>query len=359
MNYKNTLLINYEGAFGGAENMLTNFSKILAENSSEVSFFIRSGSQFKHYLDGVDNHMFNIKVYRPCFGYASFVFSLILELRKSRYDLLVLNNQRAIVIAPLIRLFFKKIKIIAYEHTMQPTKVRNYILDTIIDCSIDKYVCVSKFMYNQRKSSNKCIQIYNGIEDSYCASHKKNSLITFGVTSIFRRWKGQDNVIRAFSELINKGVLCKLIFIGGRDDSDKEYFDECQNLALSLKMEEHIKFMGFVSNPLPFISRNIDILIQSSVKPDPLPTTVVEALMLAKPIIGYDFGGIREMIINNYNGKLLDKPSVSSLEAAMKELVNDKERLIFYSLNSRKLFVNKFSFKQYKSDMSDLLKSEI
>lgn len=351
------LLVNLHSDWGGAENVLIVCAESLINEGYTVSALIPAkGELFKRCqklkglktLTFADNHL------------ASILLGVYRVIKNNDFDVVILNNQRAIALAPLFKIMTIS-KIVGYEHTPQPNKLRSKILDTLINTSVHKYICVSKYMIKSRSASarSKCVQIYNGFKDARVCNKQvsENTPLTFGVLSIFRRWKGQLQAIEALYLLKQKGLSANLVFIGGADGADPSYFDECKELAVARGLQNQIEFLGFQTEPLVLMSEKFDVLLQPSISPDPLPTTVIEALMFGLPIIGYNSGGINEMIFDDVNGFLISSPNYKRLADAMETMISHPEKIDVYGKASRTLYEKNFTRKKYSYDVVNQLKS--
>lgn len=351
------LLVNLHGDWGGAENVLLECAKTLMSERYEVTTLIPE----EGYLLKRCRLVKDLKCLAFSGRHALNILSGVCRVIKNyKFDIIILNNQRAIALAPIFKILTNS-KIIGYEHTPQPNKIRSFLLNLLIRASLDKYICVSKYMINQRSKSarSKCVQIYNGFEDQNMNLAKLNSEqpLTFGVLSIFRRWKGQHQAIEALSFLKDVGLSAKLIFIGGPDGYDSTYFDECKELVIAKGLQNDVEFLGFQTEPLKLMAKRFDILLQPSTSPDPLPTTVIEALLLGLPVIGYNAGGINEMVIDRVNGLLINSPSSQKLADAMKEMISNPKQINIYGVASRKLYEKNFTKSRYGSSLLNQLKS--
>lgn len=343
------LLINYEGPWGGAENVFVNYANILAAENYEVEVLVPDNSELHERIKENDLVKVNSCTSKNFFH---FLIELITLIRNSNFDLILLNNQKAILCAPIIK-FICTSNVIGYEHSPQPNALRSLLLDILILLFIDKYICVSKYMINKRSfiAKSKCVQIYNGFTNKHTFHKNLEPILTFGVTSIFREWKGQKFAIKAFEELNKEGLKAKLIFIGGEDSSNPNYFSNCVEYVKKKNLEEVIEFKGFQENPLEILERDIDVVIQPSITPDPLPTTVIEALMLGKPVIAFNNGGIGEMVKNNYNGFLVDDNNYEILAKKMMKIINNNALISKFGENSFKMFSNYFCANMYKKNL--------
>jgi glycosyltransferase involved in cell wall biosynthesis len=347
------LLVNYEKDWGGAENVFSVYAQILQSSGYKVTVYVQSdGELVKRCNNILGVEVLTWRTSSGFFGYFSGLFKL---LRRNEYSCIVLNNQKAILGAPLVKLLNKGF-VIGYEHTPQPNSFRSWLLNNLIKSWIDKYICVSQFMFNCRAESvqHKCIQIYNGFKDSgtsnLCSDNVHTGKLTIGVLSIFRRWKGHHYVIQALSILRSRGIEVNCIFVGGPDSSDPAYYSECEELIIKLGLTSCVDMRGFCADAPEVMRKDIDVLIQPSLNPDPLPTTVIEALMLGKPIVAFNQGGIAEMVEHQKNGILIDNPDSIELADAIQKYHDDIELISSHGFTSRDRFLSQFSLDKYRSN---------
>lgn len=94
----------------------------------------------------------------------------------------------------------------------------------------------------------------------------------------FNKAKRHDILIKAYSE---SGVNIPLVLIG-----QGPLFEECQNLVKELVLEGRVIFVGFQSNPYPYIKYATFMVLSSDF--EGLPTVILESLALGTPIISTD-----------------------------------------------------------------------
>lgn len=102
--------------------------------------------------------------------------------------------------------------------------------------------------------------------------------------------KGLGKLIKILNELPFKEVF-KLVIIGNKIEN--------------LKIELDHEYLGFINDDseLARIYGSCDYFIIPSIE-DNLPNTVSESLLCGTPVIGFQIGGIPEMVVNNENGFL-------------------------------------------------------
>ena len=108
------------------------------------------------------------------------------------------------------------------------------------------------------------------------------------------RLKGHEAFIRLIASLNQSGNKVYGLIVGGEDPKRLAYAREIRELAASLA-GENIIFTGMRTD-IRDIYAVSDIVYSLSSKPESFGRTVLEAIKLGRPVIGYDHGGVSEIL---------------------------------------------------------------
>lgn len=176
---------------------------------------------------------------------------------------------------------------------------------------------------------------------------KKNSIPNIVSVGRLIDVKGFDRLIKCHAKLLEK-VNHTVTIVGEGKEAEK-----LKELTIRLGVEKTVNFVGFKTNPYPYINA-ADIYVCSS-RAEGYPLVVAEAIILGKAIISTDITGPREILDNGKYG-LLCENSEKGLYKAMRDLLLDNKLLEEYTLKSierRK----KFNYKLTINQIVNLLKS--
>lgn len=203
-------------------------------------------------------------------------------------------------------------------------------------------VCISDAVRNNLVSknvaANKLVTIYNGIDPKVLTDREyaqnirgKHNIgpdeLVIGVIGNIKRWKGQETAIRALAHVSRRYPSVKCLFVGDVSDADSVYMRHLLKETSRLNIEGNVVFVGFVDNVADYLSA-MDIVLHTSIEPEPFGRVLIEAMSLRKPLIGANGGAVPEIIQDKETGllftpgndaelagcimKILDEPSLSS-----------------------------------------------
>lgn len=119
------------------------------------------------------------------------------------------------------------------------------------------------------------------------------SLIT--LAGRITRLKGHEDMIRMLHRLQQKGVDAHGLIVGGADPRKASYAEEMKELAKSLGLSNCVTFTGHRSD-LKQIYAISSVVLSLSTTPESFGRTVAEALSIGTPVVGYNHGGVAEIL---------------------------------------------------------------
>lgn len=138
--------------------------------------------------------------------------------------------------------------------------------------------------------------------------------------------KGHETFIRSIPLVIKEFPKIKFFLVGGDLKSEKHqrYAEFIWSLPSDLNVEDHVIFTGF-RRDIPEIMAASDIIVHSSINPDPFPGVVLQGMAVGKPVIASDLGGPREQIVDRASGVLVEPGDHRVLANEIIALLSDKQ----------------------------------
>ena len=362
---KKCCLVNFHGAWGGAEKVAIEVIKVLKKNY-EPTLVTAFPGEFTNRL--VTDDRINVHIItKGSAQYGSIISKIFLILvfglklrnyvKKENFDLLYLNNQVAIITS--IFLLGLKCKIIAHDHTYQRRILKKLIYNLIVFVSIDRLIFVSRDLarHNIIVRMKKTRVIHNGFD--FYVDNKKENLVhrTVVMPAMFRAWKGHIVLIEALAILADAGINFRCEILGAANsEAEKRYFKTCIDLVGKYHLSDRIKFIGFVDDVMPYLNRAGYVLVQPSNLPDPLPTTLIEACFLGIPMIGSKVGGIPEIIIEGENGFTFECNNSLDLAKQLKSLLLQPDALRNEMENhAKRVFSENFTAQKFQENIEKII----
>lgn len=157
--------------------------------------------------------------------------------------------------------------------------------------------------------------------------------------------KDFTTLIKAYARISDK-VEEKLYIIG-----DGRHRDQLELLAKELGVEEKVVFLGFISNPYPYIKK-ASLFVHSS-KFEGLPTVLIEALILGTMLVATDCPtGPKEILNSGKNGILVKVGDDVGMARAMEDVLSGRVDIEKYRKNMKewsKEFDSKIVVKKFEN----------
>jgi len=113
------------------------------------------------------------------------------------------------------------------------------------------------------------------------------------------RLKGHADAIELLADLIGRGIDCRLLLLGAREPGRESYIVELEALAARLGVTERMAITAPRADVRDVMAIST-LVLQLSTHPESFGRTVIEALSLCRPVIGYAHGGVDELLTDLY-----------------------------------------------------------
>lgn len=259
-----------------------------------------------------------------------------------------------------------KCKLIWHVHEiiLKPAII-NKIISYLIGRYADKCVAVSKAVKKHLIDSkfvdeDKVEVIYNGVDTErfnpnvenkylYKEWNISNEAIKVGMIGRVNAWKGQNDFLDATEGLLKKYSNLYIFIVGSAFNGEEWRVGELKKKIADSQNKDRIIFSEFRTDT-PEIHSFFDVLVLPSTNPDPLPTVVLEAMGCGTPVVGYNHGGVTEMVINGETGLLAEVKNSKDLGRKIQQALESDYKLMGQKARDRAVknfseysFINNFS----------------
>ena len=182
------------------------------------------------------------------------------------------------------------------------------------------------------------------VEPAVRADFGRRNLIVFAGQII--RGKGVDALIESLAR-VKSPFECVIL-------GDGNHRGFCEQLRNKLGLKQ-VRFHGYVAPAeVKEFYREATMAVVSSLWPEPLGATGLEAMRCGLPVVAFDAGGIKEWLVDGNNGYLVPWHNRYLFAARVESLLNDK--VLARQMGQRALeFVSRrYDFGNFVSDMERL-----
>jgi len=135
--------------------------------------------------------------------------------------------------------------------------------------------------------------------------------------------KGQDRILEAMVSLDQLDRSLHLLLLGG--PTDDAFADSLRAMAHEAGAADRLHFIGNVPDPQRYYAM-ADIAINSRVDPEPFGLSVIEAMMMGRPVLVHALGGPAETVIDGVTGWHVHDASTASFAKGLRRVLSDRSR---------------------------------
>ncbi len=149
--------------------------------------------------------------------------------------------------------------------------------------------------------------------------------------------KGVQLVIDILGQIKDKYPEAKLL-VGG----DGEYLDELKKQAKQLNVEDKVVFLGNLSRKqVKEQLANCDLFILPSMS-EGRPISLIEAMVMKKPMIASDVGAINEIVVDGKNGFLINPYNIEQIKEKIVYCLENKNKVRKQADKENKIMLKNF-----------------
>lgn len=282
--------------------------------------------------------------------------ALVDVLRKGNYDLLYMNNQPASNLEGYLAA--ETAGVPAVQHCRIEPKL-NAIERDAVNRVARAVICVSQGVADrlvaQGVRRELCQVVHNAIDSRQelpvaqpLAGVAPGVPVIGTVGSLIQR-KAVDHLLRAVARLPPEHAP-HLLIVGTGPEAPA-----LRRLAEELGLTRQITFAGFQKQPLPWLAA-MDVFALTSPS-EGLPRVILEAMLLAKPVVASNVTGSKEVVVHDKTGYLYAYGDIDALAAHLARLLHDPAQRQVLGAAGRRLVSADFSIETYVAGVTNILEA--
>jgi glycosyltransferase involved in cell wall biosynthesis len=149
-----------------------------------------------------------------------------------------------------------------------------------------------------------------------------------GLVATITEWKGHQVVLEAARRLRDDFQIeapWKIVFVGEVFESNPgavAFEGRLKQQIARDGLEDRIVFAG-QQDDMPAVYADLDVVVNASIEPEPLGTTIYEAMAMGRPVIASDVGGTPEIVDHGRAGFLFPPGDAAALARVLAAVLQD------------------------------------
>jgi len=176
-------------------------------------------------------------------------------------------------------------------------------------------------------------------------------ILLIGMVGRVHNGKGQDYFLKMARLIADRIKNVRFVMIGDAFPGYEYLYKKIDSQIHDLSLDDSVTRLGF-RNDIPEILGDLDIFILPSTLPDSLPTTILEAMASAVPVVTTTNGGAKELVIHNANGFHIPIYDEAEAVTVMAPLLTDAGLRSTMGNNGRQRVIENFSPEAFRDKIS-------
>ncbi len=328
------------------------FKNILLYNkeNKEFEFFDKSN----HPITKFQINLFNeIDLIRD----AKCLYQIIKLLRKIKPNLIHCHSAKAGILGRIAG-FYLKIPTLYTPHAFSylsadnrakklifknTEKLFRFLPSSILACSNSEY---NRAIYELKFKKRKVFLWNNSIEKPRTLKLSNIKLPNEYICSAGRPsfQKNLEMLIEAFFYVKKSIKNIHLVLLGS--GLSTPYLLKIEKMIKKRNLENNIRLVSWLEREEALRIINDSVLYLSSSRYEGLPYSIIEALSLSKPCIVTNVDGNKDLIIENYNGYLVEVGDSKTMADKIISILKNKEELKRISKNAGSIFLDNYDIEK-------------
>ncbi len=347
------LHINAGEVWSGIEQRILTISKLLHNKEFNIILAVSPLSPLYKEAGSYNIPLLSLKVGKWKFNPAV-IWKLAQFLKTHKVDILHTHRSSDHWIGVLaVRLFglSGQCKIIRTRHNF--TRIKNNRINNKLYMEwTDRIIAVAEVIKRQlvdenNISENKIITIHSSIDmgkfkGEFDGKKIRNEFgistdtVVLGMIGRLREHKDYPNMLTTLKIIIEKFKNIKLLIVG-----DGILESQLKSMVQRMELSSYVIFAG-KREDIPQILSGIDIFALSS-SVEGSPAVIKEALIMGKPVVSTNVGGIPEIIQNGITGVLVPPHNPEALANDIFDVINNRNKFLEMARKGKQVIIDEFS----------------
>ncbi len=174
-----------------------------------------------------------------------------------------------------------------------------------------------------------------------------------GNVGMIRLQKGQEAFLLTARLIKQKYSPAKFVIAGDLYYEQGKIDPHLLEICASHGLNDDVLFTGFRKD-IENIFASFDVFVHTSLSQEAYGRTILEAMAAGKPVVAFDSGGPRELVIDGTTGFLVPVGDVELMSDCIVRLLKDGELRVRMGREAKRVFTENFSMAEYGREIERL-----
>jgi glycosyltransferase involved in cell wall biosynthesis len=346
-------LFNTNKAWGGGEKWHLETARFLHSKRKDVCVVAFPGSELHNRAQKSDIEVFPMTIGNLDFLNPFKINRLKIFFERIKIHTVILNLSTDVKCgaisakkAGVKNIVYRRGTALPVSGSIMNTYIFKKVLTLIVSNSLDiqnKILCNHPYL----KNSTKLKIIYNGVKLENYPDVKHELLykrLVIGNAGRMVDQKKQYFLLELAQRLKEVSVDFEIKIAG-----DGPLLTNLKLKAKQLKVENHVRFLGFVTDMANFY-KSINLFVITS-EHEGTSNALIEAMAWSLPVIGFNISSISEMIDDGKNGYLIPYGDITHLSEKVRFLYQNPELIRKMGIQSKRMVNERFNIDQNRKEL--------
>lgn len=167
--------------------------------------------------------------------------------------------------------------------------------------------------------------------------------IRFGIVSSNIPTKGLSDFLEVARQCQDRGVAAQFVVVGPQNSHTKDY-------QRAGAVPGNVQLLGYRESSKSAMME-LDVLVSTSLFAESFGRTVAEAMACRRPVIGYEWGALPELVEHGETGFLATYRDTKGVADFVAKLASDPDRILEMGLKGRKRVESMFSYGNLRENL--------
>ncbi len=164
--------------------------------------------------------------------------------------------------------------------------------------------------------------------------------VVLGIFARLTESKGAGRILDAMASMASTHPPLHLLIVGG--PTDTPFARSLAHRVAEIQASDQLHLTGFVPDPQRYYG-SIDIAVNSRIDPEPFGQSVVEAMLMERPVLVHSLGGPAEIIADRTTGWHVTQPTAQAFSQGITQALKDRSKWAEMGKQARKEALAKYS----------------